>query len=268
MASFREILPDELEPLAIGAWILGAGGGGSPYHSFLNIRELYEQGRRVMLMDPSALNDDDLVAVVSNMGAPLVGQERLCDPAIAVKPVRAMEAHLGRAFRAVMSLEIGGGNAIQPLLVAALTDLPVVDADTMGRAYPEAQMTSFAIGGLRPYPLTLSDIRDNEVIVSRAASWKWMERISRQVCTEVGSIAATCKAPRTGKEVKEWGILHTVTKAIALGGAVPDARRRHADPVAAVLELERGRLLFRGRVADVDRRTTEGFLRGSARKVF
>jgi DUF917 family protein len=57
-----------------------------------------------------------------------------------------------------------------------------------------------------------------------------MERISRQVCTEVGSIAATCKAPRTGKEVKEWGILHTVTKAIALGGAVPDARRRHADP--------------------------------------
>ncbi len=251
--------------MAIGAWILGAGGGGSPYHSFLNIRELYEQGRRVMLMDPSALNDDDLVAVVSNMGAPLVGQERLCDPAIAVKPVRAMEAHLGRAFRAVMSLEIGGGNAIQPLLVAALTDLPVVDADTMGRAYPEAQMTSFAIGGLRPYPLTLSDIRDNEVIVSRAASWKWMERISRQVCTEVGSIAATCKAPRTGKEVKEWGILHTVTKAIALGGAVPDARRRHADPVAAVLELERGRLLFRGRVADVDRRTTEGFLRGSAR---
>jgi DUF917 family protein len=248
MASFRGILPDELEPLAIGAWILGAGGGGSPYHSFLNIRELYEQGRRVMLMDPSALNDDDLVAVVSNMGAPLVGQERLCDPAIAV-----------------MSLEIGGGNAIQPLLVAALTDLPVVDADTMGRAYPEAQMTSFAIGGLRPYPLTLSDIRDNEVIVSRAASWKWMERISRQVCTEVGSIAATCKAPRTGKEVKEWGILHTVTKAIALGGAVPDARRRHADPVAAVLELERGRLLFRGRVADVDRRTTEGFLRGSAR---
>ena len=27
-----------------------------------------------------ALADDDLVAVVSNMGAPLVGQERLTDP--------------------------------------------------------------------------------------------------------------------------------------------------------------------------------------------
>ena len=32
-----------------------------------------------------------------------------------------------------------------------------------------------------------------------------MERVSRKVCVEVGSIASTCKAPRTGKEVKEWG---------------------------------------------------------------
>ena len=31
-------------------------------------------------MDASELADDDLVAVVSNMGAPLVGQERLTDP--------------------------------------------------------------------------------------------------------------------------------------------------------------------------------------------
>ena len=55
------------------------------------------------------------------------------------------------------------------------------------------------------FPLTLVDIRGTEVIVSRAASWKWMERVSRKVCTEVGSIAATCKAPRTGAEVKALG---------------------------------------------------------------
>jgi DUF917 family protein len=218
----------------------------------------------VHLMDPAALDDDDLVAVVSNMGAPLVGQERLSDPDFAVKPVRMMEEYLGRPFDAVMSLEIGGGNAIQPFLVAALTSLPVVDADTMGRAYPEAQMTSFAIGDLRPYPLTLADIRDNGVIVSRAASWKWMERISRRACTAVGSIAATCKAPRTGREVKDWGILNTVTKAIRIGQAVLDARRRHADPIEAVLSAEGGTLLFRGKVTDVDRVTTEGFLRGAA----
>jgi hypothetical protein len=265
MTDHREVGIDELEPLAIGAWILGAGGGGDPYHSLLNIRELYRQGRRVTLMDPAALADDDLVAVVSNMGAPLVGQERLSDPAVAARPVLMMQEYLGRSFQSVMSLEIGGGNALQPLLVAAILDLPVVDADCMGRAFPEAQMTSFAIGDLPMFPLCLADIRDNQVIVTRAASWKWMERISRKVCTEVGSIAATCKAPRTGREVKEWGILNTVTHAITIGRAVQDAQRRHDDPVAAVLQAAGGMLLFTGRITDIDRRTTEGFLRGSAR---
>ncbi|MDP6705172.1 MAG: DUF917 domain-containing protein [Alphaproteobacteria bacterium] len=262
--AFRDLEPDELAPLATGAWILGAGGGGSPYLSYLNLRQHYRGGGRVTLMDPMALADDDLVAVVSNMGAPLVGQERLSDPAYAAKPVRMMQDYLGRPFRAVMSVEIGGGNAIQPFLVAAETGLPVVDADAMGRAFPEAQMTSFAIGDLEMFPLTLADIRDNEVIITRAASWKWMERISRKACTEVGSIAATCKAPRNGAEVKEWGILHTVTKAIGIGRAVEAARARHADPIEAVLAHEGGKRVFRGKITDVARRTTEGFLRGSA----
>jgi DUF917 family protein len=264
-AMIRAIERDELEPLATGAWILGTGGGGSPYLAYLNMRRLYAEGTTVTLMRPEALADDDLVAVVSNMGAPLVGQERLSDPDFATRPVRMMEAYLGRKFRAVMAVEIGGGNAFQPLLVAARTGLPVVDADAMGRAFPEAQMTSFAIAELPMFPLTLADIRDNDVIVARAASWKWMERISRKVCTEVGSIAATCKAPRTGAEVKQFGILHTTTKAIALGRAVREARRRHEDPVAATLKAAHGKLAFRGKIADVQRRATEGFLRGTAR---
>ena len=161
-------------------------------------------------------------------------------------------------------MEIGGSNAFQPLMVAVVTGLPVVDADTMGRAYPEAQHSSFAIGELRPYPLTLADVRENAVVVSRVASWKWMERISRKVCTEVGSLAATCKAPRTAAEVKEWGVLHTVTQAIELGSVVLEARAAKTDPVRAVIEHAGGKLLFVGKVVDVERRTTEGFLRGAA----
>ena len=163
-----------------------------------------------------------------------------------------------------MALEIGGGNAIQPLMAAAHLGLPVVDADTMGRAYPEAQMTSVAVGDLRPYPCVLYDPRGIEVVVSKVPSWKWMERVSRKICVELGSIASTCKAPRTGREVKEWGILFTVTKAIAIGRRVREAQRRHEDPIAAILDEASGKLLFRGKVVDVARRTTEGFLRGRA----
>jgi DUF917 family protein len=254
----------QIESLAIGAWILGTGGGGSPYQGLLNLRRLYREGAAVRLMDAADLADDGLVAVVSTMGAPLVMQERLADPAPMAASVRAMEDYLGRRFQAVMAVEIGGSNALQPCLIAAVTGLPVVDADAMGRAFPEAQMTSFAIHDLAMAPLTLVDVRDNAVIVSRAASWKWMERLSRKACVEVGSIAATCKAPRTGREVKDCAILGTVSKAIRIGETVEAARRQHRDPVQAVLDAEGGRRLFGGKVRDVERRTTEAIYSSSA----
>ncbi|HVC53191.1 MAG TPA: DUF917 domain-containing protein [Stellaceae bacterium] len=261
----KEITHDDIESLAVGAWILGTGGGGSPYLGLLNMRRLYAAGHRVSLMSPLELADDDRVAVVSNMGAPLVGQERLSDSRNIARAVQIQEEFHGWKFGAVMSLEIGGNNSIQPLMAAAHLGLPVVDADTMGRAYPEAQMTSVAVGDLRPYPCALYDPRGIEAVVTRVPSWKWMERASRKICTEMGSIAATCKAPRTGREVKDWGIHFTVTKAIGIGSRVRAARREHADPVAAILDEAGGKILFRGKVVDVARRTTEGFLRGTAR---
>src|SRR5947207_9168989 len=79
---------DDIECLAVGAWILGTGGGGSPYLGLLNMRRLYAEGHRVELLSPEELADDDRVAVVSNMGAPLVGQERLADSSNIARAVR------------------------------------------------------------------------------------------------------------------------------------------------------------------------------------
>jgi uncharacterized protein len=261
----RTIERDELELLATGAWILGAGGGGNPYLAHLNLCRLYDSGTRVSLLDPKALADDDQVAIVASVGAPLVGRERLSDPRFAAKPFKAMQDYLGCQFRAVMAVEIGGTNALQPLMVAAVAGVPVVDADSMGRAFPEGQMTSFAIAGLPNLPLVLSDIRDNEVIIPRAESPKWMERIARRTLTEMGAVAATCKAPRTGHEIKTHGILYSTSKAIRIGRTVHEARRRREDAVAALVEAEKGVVLFKGKVQDIERRTTEGFLRGRAR---
>lgn len=259
----RTIESQELDDLATGAWILGTGGGGSPYASWLAIRQFYDGGGRVTLLDPDKLADDDLVAVVSTMGAPLVFQERMTDADFAVKPVRAMEDYLGRPFRAVMTVEVGGCNAFQPLLVAAASGLPVVDADAMGRAYPEAQMQSFSIAGLKMFPHAVSDVRDNDVIITRASGWHEMERVRRKVCTEYGSVATTCQAPRTGAEVKQFAVLRTLTQAISLGGEVRRARAAHEDPVEATIRAASGKRLFTGKVIDVQRQTTEGFLRGT-----
>jgi DUF917 family protein len=263
--SLRDLTFDDIESLAVGAWILGTGGGGNPYLPLLNMRVLYREGYRVQLMDPADLADDDWVGTVANMGAPLVGQERLTDSLTLARAVSVMEKHIGRRFVALMGMEIGGANGVRPFMAAAHLKLPVVDADTMGRAYPELQMTSVAVGGLAPYPLTGVDVRGFESIVNKVPTWKWAERVLRKICVEYGSVAATSQPPRTGAEVKQWCIHGTVTKAIAIGRAVREAQRRHEDPIAAILSVEPGKLLYKGKVTDVERRATEGFLRGIAR---
>lgn len=263
--SLREVTLDDIEALAVGAWILGTGGGGSPYLPLLNMRRLYREGYRVQLIDAADLGDDDLVGTVANMGAPLVGQERLTDSITLARAVEVMQKHLGTKFAALMSMEIGGANGVRPFMAAAHLGLPVVDSDTMGRAYPEAQMTSVSVGGLTPYPLTAIDVRGLESVVHKVPTWKWAERVMRKICVEYGSVAATCQPPRTGAEVKKWGIHGTTTKAIAIGHAVREAQRAHQDPVAAILAVEPGKVLYTGKVVDVARRATEGFLRGVVR---
>lgn len=260
-----DLTETDLEDLATGAWILGTGGGGDPYFSLLEAKLHLADGKGVRVVDPMALPDDALIGCVGQMGAPLAMQERMCDGPVIARTVTMMEQHLGRSFDALMLWEIGGNNAFQSILAGQLLGLPVVDADAMGRAFPQADMTSFAIAGLSAAPWTMVDIRANNILFTEAVDWAWMERMTRRMCAVLGASAATCKAPRTGAEVKRGACLHTVSWALRIGRAVRAARTAHADPVQAVVQGEGGMVLFQGKVADVMRRTTEGWLRGTVR---
>ncbi len=261
----RTLESDDIESLAVGAWILGTGGGGNPYPGLLNMRQAYAAGMRVRLLDVDEIDDAATVATVASQGAPVVGQERLKDPRVIARSVEALEDYLGAKFCTLMALEIGGGNAFYPLMAASLLDYPVVDADWMGRAYPEVQMTGLCVGDVRPYPLSSVDPRGIEAIVSKAPSWKWLEDVSRKICMSFGSTTSICLPPCSGRQVKRWSVHRTLSGAIEIGAAVRRAQRDGDDPIVALLDHTPGQVLFRGKVTDVAREPTNGFLRGSVR---
>src|SRR5258707_13436531 len=95
----REITLDDIESLAVGAWVLGTGGGGSPYLGLFNMRALYKGGHRVQLMSGEDLLDDDWIAAGANIGAPLVRQERLTDSRPLAGAVGLLEEHTGCRLR-------------------------------------------------------------------------------------------------------------------------------------------------------------------------
>jgi len=68
----------------------------------------------------------------------------------------------------------------------AATGLPVLDADGMGRAFPELQMFVPFIYNSAPFPSCAADNKGKVVAISHAESAKQLENAMRIACVEMG----------------------------------------------------------------------------------
>jgi DUF917 family protein len=67
----------------------------------------------------------------------------------------------------------------------------------------------------------------------------------------------------TSEQVRNTAVPKTLSLARDLGNSVMRARDAGRDPLESILETCPGRVLFGGKVVDLDRRTTAGFARGT-----
>src|SRR5690349_1599454 len=213
-----------LEPIAIGAGILGTGGGGNPYLGKLQARLAIERHGPVTVVDPSEVPADALVISVGGMGSPTISIERIRQGDEELAALRALERHLGRRATHLIPGEIGGSNSTRPLTVAARAGVPVVDADGMGRAFPELQMDTWSIYGVRPTPAALCDPYGQVAIFDRIDDAAVLERYARAVTIQMGGSAGYAFPPMTGEEAIRTGVPRTLSLAARLGEAVLTAR--------------------------------------------
>lgn len=266
----RELAIEDLPDIARGAALLGTGGGGDPYLGRLLVEQEYHRGRRVCLLDLAEVADDALVIPSAGMGAPTVRVEKLPRGTEASLALRTLERHLGRAAEATMPIECGGSNSMVPLLVGAQLGLPVVDADGMGRAFPELQMQTFGVYGVSGSPLAFAGVHDERGILDAGADNRRLERLARGVTVQLGGTASIALFPMSGQDARRTAVPGTMTLALRIGRCLREARARHVDPFGALTELfketmyEHARAIFHGRIVDVERTTTGGFARGRA----
>jgi uncharacterized protein len=214
----------------------------------------------VPLVDLDELPGDGLIMPCGGIGAPTVSIEKIEGGGEGERLRRAVERLRGRPVVAFMCGEIGGSNGLIPVAWAAAAGLPVVDADGMGRAFPEIPQVTMEVAGISPNPAVLTDERGN-VIVFEAISGDWMERMERAAAVEFGGMAAGSEYQLTVEEAKRATVRRSVTLGIRIGRAI---ERAVGDPVDTLIEELAAARLIGGKVADVERRTTAGFVRGSA----
>jgi DUF917 family protein len=255
----RLLDPDALRAMSRGCAILGAGGGGDSYVALLQALQATEDFGPVPLVDLDELPDDALIMPCGGIGAPTVTIEKFENGDEGGRLRDHLQFMTGRRVAALMAAEIGAGNGVLPVTWAARTGLPVVDADGMGRSFPEIPQVTMNLAGISPCPALMTDERGN-LVVFRTISGDWAERLERAAAVEFGGAASSTEFSLTAAQARGATVRNSVSKAIRIGEALADAM---GSPVAALIAELGAFQLVAGKVLDVERHTTSGFVRGS-----
>ncbi|EED16826.1 conserved hypothetical protein [Talaromyces stipitatus ATCC 10500] len=246
----------------LGCGILGCGGGGDPYPSFLSSLALLKAGQSVYVVDPGTIPANGAVPAVGFMGSLDILSERFPSGEELKYSVQSVTPQGMDSISGVISLEIGGSNGFRGIQAAAWTQIPVIDADLMGRAYPNLWQTTLTRAGIPITPCAVSDAKGNTLIHHRAASHQAVENFLRPLCAEMGNAAGTSFALLNGDQIRSSTVHHSLSLAWRVGRAVYIARQEKTGVVASILAEYPGRLIFTGKIVQVKRDISGGFSRG------
>lgn len=246
----------DVAPLALGAALLGSGGGGRTATANQAARQALEQHGSVPVLLPTELDPDDWVVPIGLVGSVTVFEEKPPSGDEWRAVLAALERYAGHQVRPLMPFEAAGVNALLPIAAARATGRPLVDADLMGRAFPGLDQTTLTLNNLQVTPMALANEQGWVAVIDRVNPFQ-AERLARSTVVTMGGWAAVGYAPQRAADVARCAIRRSISSAVRLGRQL---QRRDLD---GLLRTRGGRLLFRGKVVQVERDATASYGRGS-----
>lgn len=242
----------DLDDLAIGATLLGSGGGGDPSADLLLAKEMITSRGSLEYVSVDDIPDDANIITAGYIGAPLVSIEKLQSDG---EWSRGAEL-LGKHFWGIASAEIGGSNAFAGIIASIECGAKLIDADTLGRAFPYVHISSCALAGVGPAPASIVGGKHDGVVI-HCRSPQMLEAIARPIVTVFGSTAAGLLYPMNGAIAKRALVRGSLSQAIRLGKLL-----KRSKSVSDFLSKVSSKHLGRGVIVDIIQHVEEGFLRG------
>ena len=264
----RTLTWQEVDDILAGATVLGCGGGGDYEAGRELMRRAYDGGRAVRLADPDDVPDDAVICCPYGVGGLTEGDEAVYEGLErsaeypGVLAVRALGDHLGVEFAALITGELGGWSIADAFYPGAMLDLPVVDADPVGRAVPELQHSLFKVHDLPIAPQAVANEVGDTVIVTRVAGDARAEALVRALAVASRNLVCVADHALPWGRVRPAVITGAVSFARRVGEALRRAQERGEDAAAAVAAASGGRVVFRGRVAAFTWEERDGFTWG------
>jgi DUF917 family protein len=254
----RVLRREDIGHLAVGAALLGSGGGGAP-DVFVSILKRRLAGREVNLFAPEELSGATTVPV-GMVGGTSVLVEKLPGGGEFGRAVEAVCRWSDTRAQSIMGIEIGGMNALTGLYTAIDLDLPYLDADLMGRALPRMDQFTWAAANLPVCPMALCQANGQTLLIDHSGPEE-LERAVRTFVAMLGGWAAAAARPTEARTAAGSANVGGVARALALGrahAALPAKPSR-----AEVADALGASVLGAGRIRQVHRRSHSiGFGRG------
>src|SRR5918996_283790 len=105
-----------LEHIALGATVLGTGGGGDPTLGKLMAQQAVVKHGPIQLLPLNEVPDDAWIIPTAMMGAPTVLVEKIPSGAEVLDAFRMLERRLQCKAVATVSAEAGGVNSLIPMV--------------------------------------------------------------------------------------------------------------------------------------------------------
>ncbi len=254
----------------IGAKVLACGGGGSERTAQKRIKEIYERDDCFQMVTLDEAPDDELFFIVGSVGG---GVSVTAQKAVAklpriktdlyVEAAQRLAEHLGREPFGFIATEIGPGNGVVPMYVAAKMGKVFMDGDCCGRAKPEIAISTTNLAGLPITPLSMVSPFGDLLILKTAVDDARAEVIARHVAIASGGTVGVARCPATGRDYRQAAIAGTATRCIQLGQAMNETREEDGNVVERILSETGGINLFSGKITQAQITDAGGFTTGS-----
>lgn len=257
----QKIENKDLKSLAIGAGIISSGGGGSCDLGLKIAQSMLQQYGPASMISLGDIKPDDIIIPIAYVGAPLVELEKISSGTEFDEMFRQIEKLFGKKPRAIMPAEIGGANALVPFFISQKLGIPVLDADGMGRAFPELQMCSFFYHDLNPTPTFIGNDAGLCVTITSDKPTN-IERIARDITISFGSSAAIAIYAMTGAQAAKAVIANSITNAIQIGQVIERATQQQLNVLTELCIHTNAQVVAIGSIVDIKQTVSDGFLKG------
>jgi len=264
----------QVEDFTRGCCFFATGGGGDPLFGQEMLREALGAGKEIRIIDVNEFPLDAWTICPYLMG-PAPGPESEAvrqarkDYGLTQEVVSNMSAAAAQLLleqehtklSAVIPIELGAAATSSAVATAAWLGVPTIDGDYAGRAIPEVAQILPAINNVSLLPIASCDRYGNQVIIKKTTGLEMTERLGKMIATASLGLVGQATLLKQLKEMKPFMLPNTLSKALAVGSALREARAKDRS-LQSVIELTQANLVFMGKVTERKAEVQDGYYVG------